>query len=148
MTQNVIKIARRKDIEVLVSLYEQGAQLLQVRADGFEDGADGGINFMIPIAEKYLKDEVEKEDLKQLRNDMLAKTTYKQRLLDITREKKKGSSKARMHRKRCQRARTPKRTSRWQAEVMEDDKEERRKNNIFHKFTQHIININSYYLVQ
>ena len=88
VTQNVIKIARRKDIGVLVSLYEQGAQLLQVRADGFEDGVTGGINFLIPIAEMYLKDEVEKGDLKKVRGEMLAKTTYKQRLLDISRERK------------------------------------------------------------
>lgn len=75
-TKHALKIRTRADRGLLISLYEQGRQVCQVDvkkwdpAEG-EVGTARAIEFMLPIATKYMNDLVERSALYALRDELL-----------------------------------------------------------------------------
>jgi hypothetical protein len=83
-TKHLIYMQQRIDRQLLLSLYEQTRQRLQIRVDVFGPVAEQGrhlprddavlakaLAFMVPIAEKFASGQVEHKDLINLRNEML-----------------------------------------------------------------------------
>ena len=80
-------LRQRPDRHLLLSLYEQAQQVLQVRVDAFGElpspqpsvvpastpALQAAIKLMIPIAEKYSAGGIDKNDLKEFKNEELKK---------------------------------------------------------------------------
>jgi hypothetical protein len=86
-THHALHIEQRVDRKLLLSIFEQSKQRLQIRMDRFGELTDEeqaqqlpekhgvlieALKFLQPIAELYAKDEVKLEDLKKVRDDKLA----------------------------------------------------------------------------
>ena len=82
-TDHTIVVAPRKDRMLLMSMYEQSKQILQIRVDEWGDESEESINhardLMIKIAKKYLADEIEPSDLKDVRDIELKKVRLARR---------------------------------------------------------------------
>ena len=76
ITNNAISLKMKKDRQLLMTMYEQNSQILQVGVATFgpEDDEDSQLQaaqFMGELAKLYANDKVEKKDLKERRNSML-----------------------------------------------------------------------------
>ena len=75
VTKNVISVRKRVDRCLLVSIYEQGAQVCQVNVHakfGETSAAiDKALEFMVTLATEYVENKIQKKDLFPRRNAML-----------------------------------------------------------------------------
>jgi hypothetical protein len=85
VTHHKVTLEQRVDRKLLLSLYEQSKQRLQVRIDSFGPVLDQSrqlpstdpvlqkaLEFMIPMAQAFVNDEVDLVGLRRMRNDSLA----------------------------------------------------------------------------
>ena len=93
VTKSLIQVKPRADRNPLVSLYEQGCQIAQVRTQGFHDHdpkkqQEGAMTFLTDIAIMYCKDFVGKDNLESYVKDQLQKVEgYERRLKAVVSEK-------------------------------------------------------------
>lgn len=71
-THHRVIVKKRTDRDLLVSLYDQTRQVLQVKASRFIGGVDEAGSFMVKIAKAYCEGTVDASGLKKLREDGLA----------------------------------------------------------------------------
>ena len=75
VTKNVIRVRKRVDRCLLMSIYEQGAQVCQVNVHakfGETSAAiDKALEFMVTLATEYVENKIQKKDLFPRRNAML-----------------------------------------------------------------------------
>ena len=85
-TKHVLTLCQRPDRKLLLSLFEQGRQILQVRMDHFGELDDPNtrlprdseilkkaVEFMKPIAELFAKNKIQKDELSSVRDNLLKK---------------------------------------------------------------------------
>jgi hypothetical protein len=90
-----VHLSQRVDRCLLLSLYEQTSQRLQIRVDKFGEVLDQSkqlpadspvlqlaMDVMLPIAKKFVNGEIEVKDMLQLRNDALKVLDAKGKLVD------------------------------------------------------------------
>jgi hypothetical protein len=95
VTHHLVHLSQRVDRCLLLSLYEQTSQRLQIRVDKFGEVLDQSkqlpadspvlqlaMDVMLPIAKKFVNGEIEVKDMLQLRNDALKVLDAKGQLVD------------------------------------------------------------------
>ena len=93
VTKSLIQVKPRADRNPLVSLYEQGCQIAQVRTQGFHDHdpkkqQEGAMKFLTDIAIMYCRDFLDKDNIKTYVKEQLQKVEgYEKRLKAVVSEK-------------------------------------------------------------